>query len=39
MERTSVERGLQGGHLIEKNTERPDIRLKAIAFALDDLRG
>ena len=36
MERASVERRLQGSHLVEEHAKRPNVRLEAVALALDD---
>lgn len=38
METLCVEGWLQGAHFVQKNTEGPDVRLKAVGLGLDDLR-
>jgi len=39
MEGLGVEGRLESGHLVEEDTERPDVGLKVVSFTLDDLRG
>ena len=38
MERSSVKRRGEGSHFVQENTEGPDVRFKAVALTLDDLR-
>ena len=38
VERARVEGRLQRCHFVEKNTERPNVGLKAVTLALDDFR-
>jgi hypothetical protein len=39
MERLGVEGRLESSHLVKQDTKGPDVRLKVVAFTLDDLRG
>ena len=36
MQRLCIERRLQGSHLVEKDAERPNIRLEVVALTLND---
>ena len=38
MERLGIKRRLQGGHFVKQDTQRPNVRLEAVALTANNLR-